>query len=76
MQACSLGFTKELQQEFGVPVIDCMIASLKQAEYLLELREKGGVALQQKEDCTKRPDPEEMRDWQLDECFNLEGLLD
>ncbi len=74
---CSMqfGFYKELQQEFGVPVIDCMIASLKQAEYLLELREKAGWHFSRR-GLYERPDPEEMRDWQLDECFNLEGLLD
>ena len=74
---CSMqfGFYKELQQEFGVPVIDCMIASLKQAEYLLELREKAGWHFSRR-GLYERPDPEEMRDWQLDECFNPEGLLD
>ena len=38
-------------------------------------KRRGGTSAE--EDCTKGPDPEEMRgDWQLTSVFNLEGLLD
>lgn len=73
---CSMqfGFYKELQEEFKVPVIDCMIASLKQAEYLLDLREKAGWNFSRR-GLYERPDSEEMRDWDIEDSFNLEGLL-
>ena len=73
---CSMqfGFYKELQEEFGVPVIDSMIAGLKHAEYLLELREKTGWSFSRK-GMYEPPRAEEMREWNLEEDFGLEGML-
>lgn len=73
---CSMqfGFYKELQEEFKVPVIDSMIAGLKHAEYLLELKEKAGWAFSRR-GLYESPESEEMRGWNLEEDFGLDGLL-
>lgn len=73
---CSMqfGFYRELQKEFKVPVIDSMIAGLKQAEYLLELKEKTGWSFSRR-GLYERPPEKEMEDWKLEEDFGLEGLL-
>ena len=73
---CSMqfGFYRELQKEFEVPVIDSMIAGLKQAEYLLELKEKTGWSFSRR-GLYERPPEKEMEDWKFEEDFGLEGLL-
>ena len=73
---CSMqfGFYRELQKEFEVPVIDSMIAGLKQAEYLLELKEKTGWGFSRR-GLYERPPEKEMEDWKFEEDFGLEGLL-
>ncbi len=73
---CSMqfGFYKEIQNEYKVPVIDSMIAGLKYAEYLLELREKTGWGFSRR-GMYERPSDKEMRDWNLEEDFELNGLL-
>lgn len=73
---CSMqfGFCRELQEEFGIPVIDAMVAGLKQAEYLLELREKAGWAYSRR-GLYEAPRKEEMHTWNLEEDFGLAGLL-
>ena len=73
---CSMqfGFYRELQDEFKVPVIDSMIAGLKHAEYLLELKEKAGWTFSRR-GLYEAPRQEEMRAWSLEEDFGLDGLL-
>ena len=73
---CSMqfGFYKELQNEFNVPVIDSMIAGLKYAEHLVELREKTGWGFSRR-GMYERPAEREMQDWNLEEDFGLDGLL-
>ena len=51
-----------------------MIAGLKHAEYLLELREKTGGCFSRK-GMYEPPWAEEMREWNLEEDFGLEGML-
>ena len=68
------GFYKEMQKEFNVPVVDSMIAALKHAEYLIEIKEKTGVFFSRR-GLYEAPDTEEMRMWNIEEDFGLEGLL-
>lgn len=73
---CSMqfGFYKELQEEFKVPVIDSMIAGLKQAEHLLEIKEKTGWAFSRR-GLYEAPQEEEMRMWNIEDDFELHGML-
>lgn len=73
---CSMqfGFYKELQEEFKVPVIDSMIAGLKHAEQLLEMKEKAGWTFSRR-GMYERPPKEEMEQWGLEKDFGLEGLI-
>ena len=67
------GFFEQLQQEFGVPVIDVMVAAFKYAEYLSGLRQKTNWFTSKI--CTyASPDPVEIRFWQIAEDYGLEGL--
>lgn len=73
---CSMqfGFYKELQEAFHVPVIDSMIAGLKHAEYLLEMREKTGITFSRR-GAYEAPDEDEMKTWNIEEDFDLDGML-
>lgn len=73
---CSMqfGFYKELQEEFGIPVIDSMIAGLKHAEYLLELKKKTGWTFSRR-GLYEAPREDEIRAWGIEEDFGLQGLL-
>lgn len=73
---CSMqfGFYKELQREFKVPVIDSMIAGLKHAEYLVDLKEKTGWGYS-RIGMYESPSEKEMREWNLEKDFQLDGLL-
>lgn len=67
------GFFEQLQQEFGVPVIDVMLAGFKHAEYLAALKQKIGW-------CTSRvgkyapPPASEICDWGIPADYDLQGL--
>ncbi|HWR61550.1 MAG TPA: aspartate/glutamate racemase family protein [Clostridia bacterium] len=69
----NFGFFEELQKEFKVPVIDPMLAALKNLEMLIEVRDKmswysskiGGYAT---------PDRKEIKDWHIEEDFDMKGL--
>lgn len=63
---CSMqfGFYEELQEEFQVPVIDSMVASLKHTEYLLEVQEQAGWCFSRR-GLYERPPEEEMKEWGL-----------
>lgn len=58
---CSMqfGFYEELQEEFQVPVIDSMVASLKHTEYLLQVREQTGWCFSRR-GLYERPPEQEM----------------
>ena len=58
------GFYKELQASYGVPVIDAMLAALKYAELLAEVRNQSGWYTS-KITSFKSPNPQEMLDWGL-----------
>lgn len=70
----NFGFYEELQNEFHVPVIDSMLASLKYLEMLIEVRNKmnwytskiGGFAT---------PDYQEIKDWNIEESFDIRWNL-
>lgn len=56
------GFYRELQAAFGVPVIDAMLAALKYAEMLVDVRNRAGWYTSKI--CSyKTPSRDEMRDW-------------
>lgn len=69
------GFYRELQKELGVPVIDAVIAPLKYAEFLVELRDRFGWAAS-KVYGYQAPPVEEIRDWKLEEQYGISGLWD
>lgn len=58
------GFYKELQEHLGVPVIDAILAPLKYAEFLVELRQKFGW-LHSKKYGFETPPAAEMKEWGL-----------
>ncbi|HHV42507.1 MAG TPA: hydantoin racemase, partial [Clostridiaceae bacterium] len=58
------GFFQDLQNEFGVPVIDSMLAAMKYAEYLLEVKQKTGWHISRRAKY-ERPPTQEMISWGL-----------
>lgn len=69
------GFYKELERYLGVPVIDAMIAPLKYAEFLVELRQKIGWT-HSKKGGYETPPTSEIKDWNLDTLYDMKGLWD
>lgn len=69
---CSMefGFYEQLQDEFKVPVIDSVIASLKYVEYLVEIRDKIGWMPSQIAQY-KPPVLEEIREWNLETDYDM-----
>ena len=68
------GYYQELQKQFKIPVIDPMIAAVKHAEYLLELKQKTGWDISRK-NLYLAPPRAEMKAWSLEEDYDLNGLL-
>ena len=68
------GFYQEMQEKFHIPVIDSMVAAVKQAEYLVEMKEKTGWTFS-RIGLYERPPEEEMKAWNLEQVCDLEGLL-
>ena len=68
------GFYREMQEKFHIPVIDSMVAAVKYAEYLVEMREKAGWTFS-RAGLYERPPVEEMKAWELEKVCDLEGLL-
>ena len=68
------GFYREMQEKFRIPVIDSMVAAVKYAEYLVEMREKAGWTFS-RAGLYERPPVEEMKAWELEKVCDLEGLL-
>jgi allantoin racemase len=64
------GFHEQLQAELGVPVIDCMIASLKAAEFAAELKSRLGWS-HSKIGGYETPSPEESAPWRLREQYDF-----
>jgi len=67
------GFYKELQQDLGVPVIDAMLAPLKYAEFLIELKKRFGWG-HSKVYGYESPPQEEIKQWKLEEQYGTSGL--
>lgn len=67
------GFYSKLQSELGVPVIDAVLAPLKYAEFLVEIRERIGWA-HSKVYGYQSPPLEEIKDWKLQEQYRIQGL--
>jgi allantoin racemase len=69
----SSGFFARLQQELGVPVIDPAIAAIKQAEQLIELRDRFGWA-HAKIGGYEPPPAAEIAAWHLREDFGADDV--
>lgn len=69
----SSGFFARLQHELGVPVIDPAIAAIKQAEQLIELRDRFGWA-HAKIGGYESPPPAEIAAWRLREDFGADDV--
>jgi len=67
------GFYKELQEELGVPVIDAILAPLKYAEFLIELKKRFNWS-QSKRYGYESPPQEEIKQWKLEEQYGTSGL--
>ena len=67
------GFYKELQVELGVPVIDAVLAPLKYAEFLIELKKRFGWG-HSKLYGYEGPPLDEITGWKLEEQYGLDGL--
>ena len=71
----SAGFYEDLQQEFGVPVIDSSIAAIKQAEQLVELRDRFGWS-HSKIGGYEAPPSGEMQAWKLRRQYDPAEIAD
>ena len=67
------GFYQELQEDLGVPVIDAMLAPLKYAEFLIELKKRFGWG-HSKIYGYEGPPLDEIAGWKLEEQYGLDGL--
>ena len=63
-----------MQKKFQIPVIDSMVASVKYAEYLVEMKEKAGWTFS-RSGLYERPPEKEMQAWELEKICDMEGLL-
>ena len=71
----SSGFFARLQEVLGVPVIDAAIAAIKQAENLVELRDRFGWS-QSKIGGYESPPAAEIAAWKLRETYGAENVCD
>jgi len=67
------GFYKELEEYLGVPVIDAVIAPLKYAEFLIELKQKINWT-HSKIGAYETPPIKEIKDWKLETQYEMKGL--
>lgn len=67
------GFFEQLQKEFAVPVIDSMLAALKYAELLVEVRDKMNWYTS-KIGSFATPDKGEIKEWHIEEDYQIQGL--
>jgi allantoin racemase len=68
-----MGFFRQLQEEFQVPVIDANIAPLKYAEFLCGLKEKAGWYFS-KSGLYESPQKEEIKRWGIEKHFQAAGM--
>ncbi len=68
------GFYKELQEEFKIPVIDAIVAPIKYAEFMIELRKNFGWG--HSKICSyKSPSISEIKEWKLSDQYpEMKGL--
>jgi allantoin racemase len=71
----SSGFFARLQDELGVPVIDPAIAAIKQAENLVEVRDRFGWS-QSKIGGYESPPASEIAAWKLRESYGADAVRD
>jgi len=69
------GFYKELQQEFGLPVIDVMLAAFKYAEMLVEMKRKMGWYTS-KVNTYASPSASEIKEWGIPKDYDLDDIWD
>lgn len=69
------GFFKELQKEFGVPIIDVMLAAFKHAEFLIGLKQKMHW-FTSKTLTYASPPAKEIREWDIPRDFGLGNIWD
>lgn len=67
------GFYKELQAEIGVPVVDAILAPLKYAEFLVDLRDRFGWS-HSKKTGYESPPAAEIHGWGLPAQYGMGGL--
>lgn len=67
------GFYRELQDMLGVPVIDAVLAPLKYAEFLIEIRNRFGWGHSKKYGY-ESPPLDEIKSWRIAEQYNLGNL--
>jgi len=67
------GFYKELQDYVGVPVLDAILATLKYAELLIELKRRFNWS-QSKAYGYESPPEEEIINWKLEEHYEAKDL--
>ena len=67
------GFYKELQESVGVPVLDTILATLKYAELLIELKKRFNWG-QSKVYGYESPPKEEIISWKLEEQYGVKGI--
>jgi allantoin racemase len=67
------GFYRELQTELGVPVIDAVLAPLKYAEFLVELRDRFGWS-HSKVYGYQSPPQDEVNGWKLEKQYGTSRL--
>jgi len=67
------GFYQELQKLVGVPVVDAVLAPLKYAEFLVEIRDHLGWGHSKKYGY-ESPPLEEIESWKIAEQYNLGDL--
>lgn len=67
------GFYERLQEELKIPVIDAVLAPLKYAEFLVELKKRLNWG-QSKIYGYESPPMEEIAEWKIEEQYGLEGI--
>ncbi|MVT14255.1 MAG: hydantoin racemase [Euryarchaeota archaeon] len=64
------GFYKKMQEKLGIPVIDPSVASLKYAEFLIDLKKFTGLK-HSKIGKYETPPYEEIKDWNLEKIYGI-----
>jgi allantoin racemase len=67
------GFYRKLQEEFGAPVVDAVLAPLKYAEFLIELKKRFDWS-HSKLYGYESPPKDEIQTWKIEEQYDLKGV--